>query len=127
MKSRKAIGKLFSGQSASFGQYPLRLIYAAAAEPRSEYPVRFAVSVPKRKFPKAAHRNRIRRQVREAWRRNKHRLCAQWPEEAPPYDFMLLYVAKEPLPYADIERAVQIAIKRFRKKALHSATNRNPK
>lgn len=127
LKSRKAIGQLFSRQSASFGQYPLRLIYAAAAEPRSEYPVRFAVSVPKRKFPKAAHRNRIRRQVREAWRRNKHRLYAQWPKEAPPYNFMLLYVAKAPLPYADIERAVQIAIKRFRKKALRSATNRNPK
>ena len=125
LKSRKAISKLFSRQSVSFGQYPLRLIYSAAEEARRAYPVQFTVSVPKRKFPKAAHRNRIRRQVREAWRRNKHRLYAQWPEDAPPYDFMLLYVAKEPLPYADIERAVQIAIKRFRKKALRSATNRN--
>lgn len=124
LKSHKAIGNLFSRSSASFGQYPLRLIYRPAEEARSAYPVQFTVSVPKRKFPKAVHRNRIRRQVREAWRLNKHRLYSQWPEHAPPYAFMMLYAAKEPLPYAEIERAVQIAIKRFRKKELQRLTNR---
>jgi ribonuclease P protein component len=124
LKSRKEIGKLFSRQSASFGQYPLRLIYRPVEDARSDYPVQFTVSVPRRKFPKAVHRNRIRRQVREAWRRNKHRLYAQWPDQTPQFAFMLLYVAKDPLPYPDIERAVQIAIKRFRKKELRTATNR---
>jgi ribonuclease P protein component len=126
LKSRKLIGQLFSRRSASIGQYPLRLIYQPVEEARSDAPVQFTVSVPKRKFPKAAHRNRIRRQVREAWRLNKHRLYAQCPADAPQYAFMLLYVAKEPLPYPEIEQAMQIAIKRFRKKEWGKPTNRKP-
>ena len=115
LKSRKAIERLFSGKSPSFAQYPVRLIFRESEE-RGEVPVRVTVSVPKRKFPKAVHRNRIRRQVREAWRLNKHRLYKKLPSDTPGFDFVLLYVAREPLPFAQIEQAIQIMIRRFLKK-----------
>ena len=115
LKSRKAIQRLFSGQSPSFAQYPVRLIFRES-EHYTEVPVRMTVSVPKRKFPNAVDRNRIRRQVREAWRLNKHRLYKKLPADANNFDFMLLYVAKEPLPFAQIEQAVQVMIRRFLKK-----------
>ena len=35
------------------------------------YPVKFGVSVPKKKFANATDRNRIKRQIREAYRKNK--------------------------------------------------------
>ncbi|MCB0572442.1 MAG: ribonuclease P protein component, partial [Phaeodactylibacter sp.] len=62
LKSRKVIGQLFK-DGKSFAQYPLRLVYLPVPERRSTFPVQFTVSVPKKKFPSAVHRNRIRRQV----------------------------------------------------------------
>lgn len=126
LKSRKAIGRLFSGKSPSIGQYPLRLIYRVAEEPLGDAPVQCTFSVPKRKFPKAVDRNRLRRQLREAWRLRKDRLYGGLPAKAPQYNFILLYVAAERLPYADIDRALRGLIKRFLKKhsEQRSQTNR---
>ena len=36
------------------------------------YPVRFAVSVPKRRFKRAVKRNLLKRRTREVFRKNKH-------------------------------------------------------
>jgi len=115
LKSRKAIERLFSGKSPSFAQYPIRLVFRESEE-SGEMPVRVTVSVPKRKFPNATDRNRIRRQVREAWRLNKHRLYQKLPSDTTGYDFILLYVAREPLPFSQIEQAIQVMIRRFLKK-----------
>lgn len=115
LKSRKVIGQLFGRQGASFGQYPLRVIYLPMEERRSEYPVQFALSVPKKKFPKAVHRNRIRRQLREAWRLNKHRLYRGLQEEERQYAVMVMYIANEPLPYTQIEQAMRGVIRRLLK------------
>lgn len=123
LKHRKAIGALFNGRPPSFGQYPIRLIYRQSEHGWQGSPVRVAVSVPKRKFPKAVDRNRIRRQLKEAWRLHKHTLYAGLPGQLATYDFMILYVAKEALPFSAIEKAVQDMIRRFLKKAL--ATNRS--
>lgn len=115
LKSRKSIKRLFSGHASSFGQYPLRLIFQQS-EDSGAAAVKVTISVPKRKFPKAVDRNRIRRQVFEAWRLNKHRLYKKLPEENPGYDFVLLYVAKAHLPFAQIDQAVKVMIRRFLKK-----------
>ncbi len=114
LKSRKVIGALFK-EGKSFGQYPLRLVYMPMEERRSAFPAQFTVSAPKKKFPKAVSRNRIRRQVREAWRLNKHRLYRGLERESRQYALMAIYVAKENLPYAEIEQAVQQMIRRFLK------------
>lgn len=69
--SRKLIGQLFNGGTAqSVSSFPLRAVYMAAesTEPQAS----ILVSVPKRCFRHAVDRNRIKRQVREAYRKNKH-------------------------------------------------------
>lgn len=62
--------------SRSMVAFPLRLVYVLKD---SENPdgtrVRMMVSVPKRHFKRAVKRNRVKRQVREAYRKNKHQLC----------------------------------------------------
>ncbi len=115
LKSRKTISRLFS-EGHSFGQYPLRLIWLEIDDPQSPFPVQCTVSVAKKKFPKAVDRNRIRRQVKEAYRKNKHWIYEVLKEQDAHYAFMILYVAKEALPYEDMEQAMKKMLKRFLKK-----------
>lgn len=112
LKSRKVIGALFR-EGKSFGQYPLRVVYMPVEERRSAFPAQFAVSVPKKKFPKATARNRIRRQLREAWRLNKHRLYRSLQGAEQQYAILVIYVAQEALPYGQIEKAMRQMIHRL--------------
>ncbi len=112
LKRRKLIGRMFNREGASFAVYPLRIIYIES-ELDSDFPAQFALSVPKRAFPKAAHRNRIRRQIREAYRLNKHLLYEVLQDHNKQYAIMLIFTAKKPLPYADIEKAVQKIIRKL--------------
>jgi len=117
LKSRKLIKALFS-RGKSFGVYPLRLVYMPVREPLLPAPVQFTVSVPKRKFRRASQRNRLRRQVREAWRLHKQELYTAIEGKNITYAFMVLYVAKEPLPYSEVDKSMQKLIERFRRKEL---------
>lgn len=115
LKSEKVIGQLFKN-GKSFGQYPLRLVWSAQPRQSGAVPVLFAVSVPRRKFPKAVQRNRLKRLVREAYRTQKYRLFEKLTDEEQQYAFMVLYVAKEVMSYKEIELAMKIMLKRFLKK-----------
>lgn len=68
--SRKVLEELFSGGHSSVTAYPIRAVFM-----RSEMPgVRILVSVSKRYFKRAVKRNRIKRQLREAYRLQKETL-----------------------------------------------------
>lgn len=112
LKSRKVIKALFRA-GHSFGAYPLRLVWMPTDEPAGDFPVRFALTVAKKKFPRAAHRNRIRRQVREAWRLHKHLLYEQLPGQEHKLAFMVIYTAQEELPHRQIQKGMRKLIQRF--------------
>ncbi len=122
LKSRKTIERLFK-EGKSFGVYPLRLVFLKMDEPKSEAPVQFTVSVPKRSFKSAVARNRIKRKVREAWRLNKHWLYKKLEKEEGQFAFMVIYTGKEDLPYQEIEKAVRNMNYRFVKKNISSKSN----
>ena len=73
--SKLLIDRLFNGgKSHSMSAYPLRVVYMymqaediANDEPNTQ----LLVSVPKKCFKRAVKRNRVKRQVREAYRRNR--------------------------------------------------------
>jgi len=75
--------------------------------------MQFALTVPKRSFSKASHRNRIRRQMREAYRLHKHLLSEVLEDQEEQFAWMLIYIGKEAAEYANIEKALQKIIKRF--------------
>ncbi|PHN05578.1 ribonuclease P protein component [Flavilitoribacter nigricans DSM 23189 = NBRC 102662] len=110
------IQAMFSRQGESFGQYPLRLVWMPMEERRSEFPVQFGLSVPKRHFKKAVQRNVLRRKIREAYRLNKYRIYRDLPDEEQQYGFMVLYTGREMHDYETIEKAMQQMIRRFIKK-----------
>ncbi|HMQ47987.1 MAG TPA: ribonuclease P protein component [Saprospiraceae bacterium] len=112
LKSEKTIGQLFK-TGASFGQYPLRLVFLAEEKGQGVYPVKITFSVPKKKFPKAVQRNRLKRLMREAWRLNKNRLYREMKEHTPGYAFMVLYTGSEAASFAVIEKNMRNMIRRF--------------
>ena len=68
--SRKALEELFEGSNKSMLNYPIRAVF----QKTEETGIRIMVSVSKRFFKRAVKRNRIKRQLREAYRLNKHLL-----------------------------------------------------
>ena len=114
LKSRKTIELLFS-KGQSFSQYPLRLVWTKTDSPPSPYPVQFTVSVSKRRFPRAVRRNRIKRQLREAYRLNKPLLYEGLDKEENQFAFMIIYTGKEALPTKDIQKAMKKCILKFLK------------
>ena len=114
LKSRKEIGLLFSGKSRSFAQYPLRLVWRFMDERKSEFPLQFTMSVPKRRFKRAVQRNRVRRRIREAFRLHKSELLTELPQGTEQQiAWMVLYIGKEEASFQEIEKAMQKMMRRF--------------
>ncbi len=67
------IDRLFAGGNKSMLAYPLRVVYMPVEA--GEESVSMLISVPKKRFRRAVKRNRVKRQVREAYRKNKHALA----------------------------------------------------
>lgn len=74
VSSKKTIDRLFNGgKSHSMSAFPLRVVYMLMTEDGSQRlpKTQLLVSVPKKCFKQAVKRNRVKRQIREAYRRNR--------------------------------------------------------
>ncbi len=67
---------LFGNDSKRKMFFPLRVFYRMVPQREGQPAVMMMVSVPKRCFKRAVKRNRVKRQVREAYRHLKHALTA---------------------------------------------------
>lgn len=74
LNSKTLIDKLFEpgGGSKSFTAYPIRAVYRLTE--KAETQASILISVPKKHFRHAVDRNHVKRQIREAYRQNKHLL-----------------------------------------------------
>jgi len=80
--SQKLIELLFSkGQSHSASAFPLRIVYMEKQRHEGGEPVEVLVSVSKRHFKHAVKRNRVKRQIREAYRQHKQILAGKVPAD----------------------------------------------
>lgn len=105
---RTHIQQLFA-EADSLSSYPLRLLYAPI--PALEAPYQLLISVPKRQFKRAVHRNRLKRLIRECYRLQKHTL----PQLKQPYALALIYIGREELPYQTIYESVGELIRKISK------------
>jgi len=118
LKSHAIIGRLFR-EGNSYIAYPLRVVWLPVAD---SDPARFffeenraqlAISVPKRVFKTAVSRNRMKRRIREAYRLRKHELYAKLADSGQRIALMLVLVAKEEIPYSEVENGMRKLIKKF--------------
>ena len=103
--SRTAIEALFSGGNPSLSSFPLRAVFM----PTSEKGVHIMVSVSKRFFKRAVKRNRIKRQIREAYRQNKSLLTLR--DEG--LNIAFLWSANEMLPTSVVFHKVKNLLSRI--------------
>ncbi len=98
LKSRKLIEQLYK-EGTFIKVFPLRMLYLQTTH-TSTFPAQAGVSVPKRNFKRAVDRNRLKRLLRESYRKQKHTV---YDVAEKPYVFMISYLGKEMWSLAKIE------------------------
>lgn len=107
LKSKKLIELLFA-EGNNVKSFPFRLIYLPISH-GAEFPIKAGFSVPKRTIKLAVNRNRIKRLMREVYRKNKYSFTENLNES---YIFMFIYMAKEEINYVDLELSLKkVAVK----------------
>ena len=105
LNSKIIIEKLFSGGSKSLPAFPLRIVYMPIEE--DDYPtLSILISVPKKKFKRAVKRNRVKRQIREAYRKNKFILKDVLDKENKKAAIAFIWLGNELYESSDIENKV---------------------
>jgi ribonuclease P protein component len=115
LKSKKVLGALFKGGN-SYVAYPMRVVWApmdVTDVPSAVFPAQIGISVPKRFFKSATDRNLLKRRIREAYRLHKQKFYEKLEVQPQPVALMLMYIAKEPLPFAEIEAGMLKMIRKF--------------
>ncbi len=78
--SQKHIDELFAGVgSHTRAAFPLRVVYIINERASDQPAAQLLISVPKRRLHHAVDRNRVKRQLREAYRNNKQLLLPAVP------------------------------------------------
>ena len=113
--SQKLIDELFSKQgSLSLVAFPIRAVYQLSPPPTcslSHLP-QILISVPKRRFKHAVDRNRIKRQVREAYRKHKA-LLADSLTDGQQLSIAFIWLSDRHLPSKEVGARMVTLLKRI--------------
>lgn len=104
---KKAIQNLFE-KGKGFSFYPFRVV-TYPHKPVDEEPSvpRVVISVSKKRFHHAVKRNKVKRLIREAWRKNKSGIMLKCEVKNITFDFALVYTATVILSYQEIEKKIK--------------------
>ena len=111
LKSRKLIEQLFS-EGDRVKSYPFHMVFLPVDSERITS-LQVGFSVPKRNIKLAVNRNRIKRLMREVYRKNKNLFSEGMNEK---YIFMLVFTARKEMEYPELELAMQKIAGKFQSK-----------
>lgn len=114
LNKKKVIEKVFAGGARSFSVFPLRVVYLPVEE--LEGSVSILISVSKRRFKHAVKRNRVKRQIREAYRMNKHELLNVLAQKQCRLAIAFIYLSDELIESSVIEDRMKTALARIAEK-----------
>jgi len=112
LKKSKLITQLFA-EGNSISVFPIKLIFLQV-DHGSPYKIQAGVSAAKRKFNKAVDRNKIKRLLREVYRKNKYLIYQS--EHTKKHIFMFIYLGKKEIDYKILEEKMIIILKKFLQK-----------
>ena len=107
---KKVIGKMFIGGAGahSFTVFPLRVVYLTEPELKSQASV--LISVSKRYFKHAVDRNRVKRQIREAYRLNKAPLVGALANRKEKLALAFIYLSDELMATSFLQKRMSITL-----------------
>lgn len=108
LKSRKLIEVLFS-EGERVKKFPLQMRFVKGDRDEMELN-KVGFSVPKRNIKLAVDRNRIKRLMREVYRKNKQLFIS---DENIQFNFMFIYMERKELKYEELELAFEKLSKKF--------------
>ena len=114
LDKKKIIEKMFAGGLRSFSVFPLRVVYLPVEELEADASI--LISVSKRRFKRAVKRNRVKRQIREAYRVNKHELLNILVERKCRLAIAFIYLSDQLVESSIIEDRMRIALVRITEK-----------
>ena len=101
--SKKLINELFTGNGRSMTAFPLRVVFMKRTIVDDQPRAAMLVSVPKRYFKHAVDRNRVKRQVRVAFRRNKSIITQNLTDDHEAVAMAFVWLTNEKFPSSEVE------------------------
>jgi ribonuclease P protein component len=113
LKSARIIGELME-KGKSITVAPVRMVMLET-QLHAKVPAQVAFAVPKRNFPRAVDRNRIKRQLRECYRDQKEKLYDFLNSANKQYALMLVFTGKDSLSFNDLKAKFTLTLLRLEK------------
>ena len=110
LKNKVEIESLFSDGNRFF-EYPFNVIWKV--DSNSDSTLKMAVSVPKKKIPNATDRNKIKRLVREAFRKNKTIIQQALESKNVKLHLMLVYSQSNIKSISEIKDKISVTLQRL--------------
>lgn len=112
--SHKLIDELFSGgHSQSSAVFPVRVVYMVGEKGENDKAqAQMLVSVSKRHFKRAVKRNRVKRQVREAYRQNKRFVAEAVSKTGKRLYMAFIWQADRLYTSAEVEQSIKTLLQR---------------
>jgi len=108
----KSVERLFTEKAGSIFVYPLKITWCYHHDDVAP-PVRVLLAVPKKRFRLAKDRNRVKRILREVYRKNSHSLREYLTSKDQKMDMSLSYVGEKELNLQEVERIFLSIVERF--------------
>ena len=115
MTSHLLMEALFeNGSCQSVSAFPLRAVYQTISRQNDHGPAQILISVPKKRFKHAVDRNRVKRQIREAYRQQKQLL---WESMAENQEILVgfIWLSDRHFPSKEVEARVAKILQRIAK------------
>jgi len=109
LRGERVISNLFE-RGNTFFLFPYKVFWTKIPE-TCDFPIRFAVSVPKRRFKRAVKRNLMKRRIREAFRTNKQILNAAVADGQ--IQMIAIYASDQILPFVELENSMKRLLQRI--------------
>ncbi len=113
--SKALIDDLFA-HGQSFFVYPFKIIFSlieAVQPPLNPFPAQVLVSVPKRRFKLAVDRNKLKRLLREGYRKEKYQLYRALTAENKQMNLAFIYTGKQIHGAHEIRKKIKMGIQRL--------------